>query len=94
MRFPTCDKSRDELIAIFNSMKTSSKDDRFHFIKCWNGTHEEEPIVLTAGLMAQPSEASASHDASDSEVALAARSELKETVQDGSDVSDGLSSAK
>jgi len=94
MRFPTCDKSRDELIAIFNSMKTSSKDDRFHFIKCWNGTHEEEPIVLTAGLMAQPSDTTASHDASDSEVALAARSELKETVQDGSDVSDGLSSAK
>lgn len=94
MRFPTCDKSRDELIAIFNSMKTSSKDDRFHFIKCWNGTHEEEPIVLTAGLMAQPSEASASHDASDSEVALAACGKLEKTVQNGSDVSDRLSSAQ
>ena len=94
MKYPTCDKSRDELIAIFNSMKTSNKEDRFHYIKCWNGTQEEEPIVLTAGLVAQPSDTLPSHDAPDGKVALAARSELKEAVEDGSDVSDRLGSAQ
>ena len=94
MKFPTCDKSRDELIAIFNSMKTSSKEDRFHYIKCWNGTQEEEPLILTAGLVAQPSDTPPSHDATDGKVALAACHELQESVKDGSDVSDSLGVAK
>jgi len=80
MTYPTCDKSRDELIAIFNSMKTSSNDDRFHYIRCWNGTLEEEPIILTAGLVA--AEEPASHNPSDAKVALPASSELKEAVKD------------
>jgi len=81
MKYPTCDKSRDELIAIFNSLKTSSNDDRFHYIRCWNGTLEEEPIVLTAGLRAEES-APLSDDSSDTKVSLPASSELKEAVQD------------
>lgn len=80
MQYPTTDKGRDELIAIFNSLRTSSNSDRFHFIRCWNGTLEEEPINLTAGLVV--AEEPAPHNPSDAEVALPASSELKEAVKD------------
>ena len=80
IKYPTCDKSRDELITIFNSLKTSSNNDRFHYIRCWNGTLEEEPVVLTAGLVV--AEEPASHNPSDAEVLLATSSELKEAVKD------------
>jgi len=79
LKYPTCDKSRDELIAIFNSLKTSTNNDRFHYIRCWNGTLEEEPIVLTAGLVANEP-APLANNPSDTEVALPASSELKEAV--------------
>lgn len=79
MTYPTCNKSRDELIAIFNSLKTSSNNDRFHFIRCWNGTLEEEPVNLAEGLV--PNEpAPLADDASDAKVALPASSELKKAV--------------
>lgn len=81
MKYPTCDKSRDELIAIFNSLKTSSNNDRFHYIRCWNGTLEEEPVILTEGLVANEPVALADNP-SDAEVLLTASSELKEAVKD------------
>lgn len=81
IKYPTCDKSRDELIAIFNSMKTSSNNDRFHYIRCWNGTLEEEPVNLTEGLVANEPVALADYSA-DTKVLLAASSELKEAVKD------------
>jgi len=79
MKYPTCDKSRDELIAIFNSLRTSSNNDRFHFIRCWNGTLEEEPVNLAEGLRANES-APLADNPPDAEVALPASSELKEAV--------------
>lgn len=91
MKYSMCDKSRDELIAIFNSMKTSSKEDRFHYIKCWNGEQEEEPIVLTKGLM---TETPTTHDTANGEVSLAACNELKEAIEDRPDVSDSLSGSQ
>lgn len=81
IKYPTCDKSRDELISIFNSLKTSSNNDRFHYIRCWNGTLEEEPVNLTVGLRADES-APLSDDPANAEVALPAGSELKEAVKD------------
>lgn len=90
MQYHTTDKGRDELIAIFNSLKTSSNNDRFQFIRCWNGTVEEEPIVLTAGLVVAEEPVALADNPSDTKVLLAASSELKEAVQDGAKVSDGL----
>lgn len=81
MKYPTCDKSRDELIAIFNSLRTSSNSDRFHFIRCWNGTLEEEPVNLAEGLVAEES-VPLSDNPSDAKVALPASGELKEAVKD------------
>ena len=81
MKYPTCDKSRDELIAIFNSLKTSSNNDRFHYIRCWNGTLEEEPVNLAEGLRADEP-APLGDNPSNAEVALPASSELKEAVKD------------
>jgi len=79
MKYPTCDRSRDELIAIFNSLRTSSNNDRFHFIRCWNGTLEEEPVNLAEGLRANES-APLGDNPPDAEVLLPASSELKEAV--------------
>ena len=91
MVYSTCDKSRSELIAVFNSMKTSSKDDRFHYIKCWNGTQEEEPIDLKKGIM---TELSSTNNTSNTEVSLAASSELKETVENGANIRNSLSGSQ
>ena len=81
IQYKTCDKSRDELIAIFNSLKTSSNNDRFHYIRCWNGTLEEEPVNLAEGLVAEES-VPLSDNPSDTKVLLPASSELKETIKD------------
>lgn len=84
LKYDTCDKSRDELVRLFNSLKTSSQSDRFDYIRVWNGTQEVEPVVLTAGL------AQEADTTSDAKVALAASDELKEAVQDGTNVRNGL----
>lgn len=82
MQYPRCDKTRDELISIFNSLKTSSNNDRFHYIRTWNGTLEEEPINLTAGLVAAEQPVALADDTPNAEVLLPASSELNETVND------------
>jgi len=84
LKYDTCDKSRDELILLFNSLKTSSQSDRFDYIRVWNGTQEVEPVVLSTGLAKQ------SDTATDTKVLLTTGSELKEAVQDGTNVRNGL----
>jgi len=84
LKYDTCDKSRDELVRLFNSLKTSSQSDRFDYIRVWNGTQEVEPVVLSAGL------AQKADTTSDTKVLLATGSELKEAVQDGTNVRNGL----
>ena len=80
LKYKDCDASREELTRMFNSMKSTTKEpDRFHYIRCWNGTNEVDPIVLTAGLV---SEETAPNDTTCSEVFLPASSELKETIKD------------
>lgn len=87
--YPAIETNRDKLIEMFHSMKTSSNDDRFQFIRQWYGTDEVEPIRITEGLAAEmiANEANATTDA---KVLLTAGGELQEAVQDGSKVSNGL----
>jgi len=85
LAYRTIQADRDKLIALFEAMKTSStKTDRFQYIRQWHGTDEVEPVNLAAGL------ANEANTTSDAKVLLAARGQLKETVQDGSKVRDGL----
>ena len=85
--YRTVQADRDKLIAIFEAMKTSStKTDRFQYIRQWHGTDETEPIDLTAGLVAHQK----TNTSSDAEMLLTARGQLEETVKDGAKVRDGL----
>jgi hypothetical protein len=82
LKYHECDRSRDELVAMFNRMKTTSKEpDRFHYIRCWNGTNEVEPVVLTSGLVEMPTNETATNDTARVEVLLPASSQLKESVE-------------
>jgi len=87
LAYRTVQADRDKLIALFDAMKTSStKTDRFQYIRQWHGTDETEPIDLAAGLVAVDK----ANTAANAEVLLTASGQLKETVQDGSKVRDGL----
>jgi len=78
LKYRDCDKSREELIEMFNGMKTTSKEpDRFHYIRCWNGALEIDPVVLTAGLVQVPADQSTPNDASGGEVLPATGSQLQ-----------------
>ena len=83
--FPAMEANREKLVAMFESMKTSTKTDRFQYIRQWYGTDEVQPVDLTAGLAHQKTDTS-----TNTEVLLAASSELKETIKDGAKVRDGL----
>lgn len=82
--YPAVETDRDKLIAMFESMKTSSKDDRFQYIRQWHGTDEVEPIDLTAGLANQ------ADTTTDTKVTLPAGNQLQEPVNNGSNVGNGL----
>ena len=84
--FPAMEANREKLVAMFESMKTSSTSDRFQYIRQWNGTDELQPVDLTAGLVAHQK----TNTSSDAEVLLSASGQLEETIKDGSKVRDGL----
>ena len=84
--YPALDADRDKLIMMFETMKTTSKTDRFQYIRQWHGTEEVQPIDLTSGLVVDEK----ADSSPDTEVLLAPANELKETVENGSDVRDGL----
>lgn len=77
LNYHTCDRSRDELVALFNRMKCTTKEpDRFHYIRCWNGTNEVEPVVLTEGLKAPAVEETVADSTANTEVATASSRKL------------------
>ena len=84
--FPAMEANREKLVAMFESMKTSTKTDRFQYIRQWYGTDEVQPVDLTAGLVAHQK----TNTSSDAEMLLTARGQLEETVKDGAKVRDGL----
>jgi len=73
--FPAMEANRDKLVAMFESMKTTSKTDRFQYIRQWYGTDEVQPIDLTAGLAHKETDPS-----SDTKVLLAPCDKLEEPV--------------
>ena len=75
LAYHTIEADREKLIVMFESMKTSSTNDRFQYIRQWHGTDEVEPINLASGLSQK------TDPASDAEVLLATRDELKEAVE-------------
>jgi adenylate cyclase len=82
LKYHECPASRDELVAMFNRMKTSSNEhDRFHYIRCWNGTNEMDPINLTEGIVTVPSEESTTNDTSSVKVLLPASGELQQPIE-------------
>ena len=74
--FPAMEANREKLVAMFESMKTSSTSDRFQYIRQWNGTDELQPVDLTAGLVAHQK----TNTSSDAEMLLTARNELQQPI--------------
>lgn len=82
LEYRTCSKSREELWDMFSKMKTGSTEpDRFHYVRCWHGTNELPPVVLTDGLVAIAPKETITDSTTDTEVVATACGQLEESIQ-------------